>query len=692
MKLVPALLALCLGCAPISFAHAQNVPTSTDTATLPRDGEIALEGRVAALGDAQWTLEVTAFVNPNGQHATLAAPKLKTVIGAATELQIGELVTVVGTDKGATLQAREIIHRAQIAAPAPQKPVHPIAQPATATTVATSPASRPDLPPAFAAGDLSITPVQAGFDYSTNVFPGFQTVESTPVFTCTFSIKSTGATATTEEIAQRIVLRRIIGPQNQFVAPFAPYVRARIVKGQPDVVGFTDAGVDPNWDWIDMDVDVAAPPTAPVASGGAIELKDVELPALNQETPIDREFTSALGTQFRVVKIRRDKFGQVFVVVHHQKPAAPADLELSSYRLKFFDNQENSDSETKGDLNNGSLANGDDELFVTFDKNLTSLPNLRIEIQEKAPSLEDSSPVMRQRLRYDLKKLRATEIITPVQIDNAPRELGRAQSDEVEVRADSDGLKWSGRSEMMLMASKSAPANAQRGLRWSIMRGRAHFDNGAPDAELATTGSPMTHLWHSDGTPLSPGETIEVKSIQIPDGAQSYDLKFDLEGRVTTEEWFAREIEIPRDQTVATPPDDGEHGLILRKIQRFSAPNELPNYPEYLRSLWPNAGLALVFEANPQLINPEIFAGAFDAEDDQGRALKIGTLLQRSLYEGDMTRPANAQTRRFYTLIVGQTALDAKSIKVWLEVSERASDVDKVSLEMKNIAAKKFDK
>ena len=548
------------------------------------------------------------------------------------------------------------------------------------------------LPPQFTAGDLTITPVQAGFDYSSNVFPGFQTFERTPVFTCTFAVKSTDANATTEELARRGVLRRMIGPQNQFVAPFSLDTLARPIEGKPDLAGFTSAGVNPNWDWIDMDFDVVSPSKTASASGGKIELKDIELPAPGAETPINREFTGALGTKFRVVKIRRDAEGRTFVVVHHQKPAAPADLELAGYRLGFSINKEDENGSGGGGLSNGLSASGDNELSLSSDKTLTSLSSLRIEMEEKAPSLADRSNVTRQRLRYDLKRLRATEKMVPIQIDNAPVELGRAQSDAVEVRADSDGLSWSGNTVMLLMAAKSTPANAQRGLRWSIVGGKAHFDNGAPDAELQTSSGSMIYLWHSDGTPLSPGETVEQKSLKIPDSAKNYDLKFDLEGRVTLEEWFARDIEIPRSQTAATPTDDEEHGLILRKIQRFSAPDELANYPEWIRGGWPNAGLALVFEANPQLINPEIFTNCYDAEDDKGRELKTGTLIEKSLYNIDMT-DANSKFResKFYTLIVGEPAPDAKSIKVWLHLSERASNVDKASLEMKNVAVTRFN-
>ncbi len=685
IKIAPALLALSLCCAPIYCAHAQNAPATLATAALPRPGEIALEGRVAALGDRQFTLEVTAFVNPNGKRALLAAPKNKTIAldalsALAPALKIGETVSVLGINGADSLKARALVRARQIVGEAP------------VSSVASAALTAPWLP-AFVAGDLTITPVQAGFDYSTNVFPGVQTLEQTPVFTCTFGVKSAATGATTEEIARRIVLRRIIGPQNQFVAPFSLDILARPVEGQPNGrVGFTNAGVDPNWEWIDMDLDVIAPSTTERESGGKIELEDVALPAPGAETPIDRAFSGALGTQFRVVKIRRDEKGWTFVTVRHQKPAAPADLELASYNLKFSGAKAQSSSGGGGGLGNGFSASGENELLLSTDETLGDLSKLSIEIVEKAPSLADRAGVTRQRLRYDLKRLRATETMAPVALNHAPVELGRAQSGEVEVRAESDGLSWSGNTVMLLMAAKSAPANAQRGLRWNIASGQARFDNGAPDAELQTTSGAMINLWHSDGTPLLPGETIERKSLTIPAGAKTYDLKLNLEGRVTLEEWFALDIPIARDKKITKPTGDEEHGLILRKIQRFSAPDELANYPAWIRGQWPNAGLALVFEANPLLLSPEFFANAFDAEDDRGRELKTGTLIEQSLYNMDMT-DADSKFRqsKFHTLIVGQPAPDAQSIKVWLHLSERASNVDKAAIEIKNIAVTPFN-
>ncbi len=696
MKIECLWMGLLLCCLLGAVVRAQNSPPTPTTAptseSRPRAGEIALEGRVITLGQGQFTLEVTAFVNPNGKRATLAKPKSKTIlINNLPDLKIGEMVSVIGVNGGGTLKARVIARSAQkiIEAPVAVELTKKQFDQAKANLAA------PWLP-AFVAGDLTITPVQAGFDYSQNVFPGFRTFERTPVFTCTFRVESTDAKATTADIAQRIVLRRIVGPQNQFVEPFSLGRSATIVKdenGNPsNRAGFYSAGVDPNWEWIDMDLDTTSlQPPAAGEIGGKIELRNITLPEVGAEIPINREFTGALGTQFRVIKIRRDEKGQTFVVVHHQKPAAPADLEIASYSLGYSANKDDRKSSGGGGLMNGFSASGDNELSISSDKTLTSLDSLRIEMREKAPSLVNRARVTRQRLRFPLRRLRTIEKIAPVQIENAPVELGRAQSNDVEVRADSDGLSWSGSSVMLVMAAKSTPANAQRGLRWQIVGGKAHFDNGAPDAELQRTSSDMIYQWHSDATPLAPGETVEKKSLTIPSGAKSYDLKFDLEGRVTLDEWFARDLEIPQTKMVITPPDDGEHSLILRKIQRFSSPDELKNYPTWIRGQWPNAGLALVFEAHPLLINPEIFTNAFDAEDDQGRELKTGTLIEQSLYNIDMTQPANPQAKRFYTLIVGQPAPDAKRIKVWLHLKERASNIEKASLEMKHIAISKFD-
>ncbi len=90
MKIECLWMGLLLCCPLGAVVRAKNSATNLTLESRPRAGEIALEGRDIALGKEQFTLEVTAFRNPNGKRATLAKPKSKTIlINKVPDLKIG---------------------------------------------------------------------------------------------------------------------------------------------------------------------------------------------------------------------------------------------------------------------------------------------------------------------------------------------------------------------------------------------------------------------------------------------------------------------------------------------------------------------------------------------------------------------------------------------------------------------------
>ena len=667
MKLAPALLTLCLLYAPISVARAQNAPVPAASASLPRDGEIALEGRVAALGNGQWTLEVIAFTNPNGQRAVLKSSKTKTITSDATNLKIGALVTVIGVNDGATLRAREIIGAT------------PTDNTATPTDNAAKPTELEALPTVFRAGELTITPVQGDFDYVQRVFPDWSPLTTTPVFVCTFDVA--GATDIAQnDLWQRLVMRRIVGPQGQFVPPAPFSANAMSIKGKPNRVGFYNAAVDPNWEWIDVDLDVLpAPDDKP---GGQIVLKDLVLPAPGAQTPINREFTGTLGTRFTAVKLKRNEEGDLVLVVHHQRPAKPTDLELVSYHVSYGGKEMGL---TGGGLRDSRSPVGDNEIRLTAPEKATVLPQVELEIFENAPSMENRALVTHRRLRYALRK---NQIVAPFSLPNSTQPLGKGATGELSVRIDSDGLTSSPPGASLLVWTLAPSADTQRGVRWRVADGTATFDNGAPNAPVQQTMGSLYYRWHSDRTPLETGETIELKRVALPAGAKSYDLKLNLEGRMIIEDWFEREIPLPTDFAPLVPVDDEDHSLILRKVQRYSKTDN----PRIRWSNSPETGVALVFEFNPLMPDADYEAFAFDAEDDTGRKLKLDLNMDEKIPNGDRTAERNAPltsngNSKFYTLALSEPAQGAKSVRVWLRATESSHKVEKTTVEIKNVDA-----
>ena len=539
------------------------------------------------------------------------------------------------------------------------------------------------LPPAFTAGDLTITPVQAGFDYASRVFLGAPIGARTPIFTFTFRVASDKADA---EIGSRLVLRRMIGPQNQYVAPFELNKTALQNRERPDVYGFTNAEVDPNWEWVDVDLDVLPAPEK--RTSGQITIDEIQLPAPNGEVAVNRAFTGDLGTQFELVKIRRDAQGALALIIHEQRPAAIPDLEVADFTYSYQGATPNAGSHDGGELTDRFVDDGETEIPMYAGENETVLKNFELELFESAPSLQNRAQITRKRLRFPLQKLRATQTIAPLapgELPGAPKIAGSAQDEKVRVIAETDGFEG-GNTAGLTLWMQATPADTKRGVQWNIANGSAQFAPGGETAYLDFVFPDEAGFWHSDGTTRQPGETAEQRSLSVPPGAQSYNLQLDLQGRLTLEDDFTREIEVPRDNTPQTFADDEDkdHALILRKVQRFSRPEDLNN-----GRVWdglPKAGVLLVFEKNPVLPDSLLDMRAFDAEDDLGRAINRNVATENRLPIGDYSLARDEANDSFYSLILGAPAADAKSIRVWLGTVEKTDQGEETTLEIKNIA------
>ncbi len=567
--------------------------------------------------------------------------------------------------------------------------VAPLGQAAPA--VAAAPAAKATdaalLPPAFTAGDLTLTPVEAGFDYGRRVFPGAPIFYRVPIFTCTFRVAGAAPDAVYGSTAARIVLRRMIGPQGQFVEPFDLNHTALQNREQSDIYGFYNAKVDPNWDFVDVDVDVLPAPEKPTS--GKIKIDELTVPAPGGEVAINRQFVGDLGTKFDLIKMKRDDQGQMIMVVREERPAALPDLEIASFGFRYEGATPDSGRNGGGGLSDRFVNGGETEITLFGPEDLTTLKNFEFELFETAPSLQNRAAIKRQRLRFPLKELRAAQTIAPLaagELPGKPSVVGRARNEQVAVAVEYDGINRGDWKNLMIW-SQATPADTKRGLRWDIASGSARFAPGGQTADISTVYPPDISLWHSDGTTRQEGETTERRSVSAPSDAATYDLKLNMEGRLVLHDDFTREIIIPADNAPQTPVDDEEHSLILRTVQRFSSPTELGKEKNWAN--WPKAGVLLVFEKNPLLPGAEMEARAFDAEDNLGRALNRNIAIENTLFRGDLGRPYSDENfSKFYSLIVGAPAPDAKSLKVWLGVIEKAAQIEKTTLEIKAVPAK----
>jgi len=192
-------------------------------------------------------------------------------------------------------------------------------------------------------------------------------------------------------------------------------------------------------------------------------------------------------------------------------------------------------------------------------------------------------------------------------------------------------------------------------------------------------------LYHNDATPKTKGEARQVSTVETPPSANTFDLQLALVGRTAVEDSFERQFPTSALRASGAAIDKADGPLILRKARHFSRIDELPNPTSWLHTFWPAGGAALVFERNPALENGLFEARAFDAEDDAGRPIELASFDQNKLYPLDMTDKAH-DNGPFSTLIMAEPAPAAKSVKIWMTVSDATREARTTHVEIKGIA------
>ena len=660
-----------------AFPVAFSLPVRAQNAApiAMQSGEIALEGEVVSRTSTQFVLRVFAFQNPNGNRAQLPNPKNKIVFWPrAKTLVVGQKIRAIGRDGGSgrPLQARECAPLSNSQTTDTTAPVAPIAVEAPVSPY----------PASFRVGDLNAKVVWAGFDYPEEIgqFPAFERV---PMFGFVVELSGENAPISDEghkKAADNFQVRRWLGPQNQFIEVPHFSQKPGTVKGYPARFAFHHPDINPNWEWVETDLDLAAPQTTKPAS---LKIENLALPAIGAEATLQNRFVGPLGTKFSLEKIaRKDK--KITLFVRHERPEAPADLEIPSFGYSVRGDANISGG---GGLSNRGSKAGINEISINIPAQVTNIAELQIQMHESSRQSEKRDPNSRVRLRFPLQKLREIHTISPAKI--TPRTFGSARKDGVQITLESTGVDWGKTARGLVVWTQTPESDAKRGIIWQLESGSAKFNGDVPEVRLSRTTSSQRFQFHADGTPRAPRENVQHWGLSglpvLPNGEAPFaDLTLNLQGRAQISSDFEREIEIPLDGTLITPEDDGESALILRKVQRFFKPEDLPNYPKWIQNSWPNAGIALVFERNPLLPDAEFFVSCLDAEDDAGRELKRGILIEDSLYNIDFTDKLR-DNGKFYTLIVGAPAPEAQNVRVWLQTREKGREAKKLTLEMKGI-------
>ena len=641
----------------------------------PHPGESGLEGRVAALNGSRLTLHTTAFSNPNGHRALLPIPKDKLIIvpmGLPVALKIGDELLVVGRSAGdkVPLMARAL----RVLSPAPGVSTQPVTPKAPAT-------GAPSLLPApFKVGSWTVRVEKAGFDYVPRVLLHPWTTQQTPVFYAVFAVSGPNKQGAH---ASAFVVRRYVGPHGECIVPdsfFKEDVKAPQPDGDPRFVAWNNE-VDPSWEFVDLDLDFQNPDVpAPAKPEAKIELENLALPQnKGDETPLNREFTSSFGTRYRLLKMRRADDGKLEVVVSHIKPIEVPDLSIEGYSYST-DNTSGGGGIVPGAKRAG--REGEETLSLDLPAGQPTLAHLSLSMLESSPASQNRDAIGRVRLRFPVARLLRQN--PPPPLKSPLLRLAQGKAEDVQATLEPRGIQWDDHTAWMLAFAHGSAQDQKRGVKWTLTNGSAQVAGHNESFPIGFVGAegPEPFFWHTDASPIGQGETSREITAALPPNTDRFNMKLEFEGRTILDTPEARTLSLAMaDGPVATDPDE-QSPLVLRKIRRFSQPQDLGKSSAWMGGQWPDAGLALVFEVNPLLGDADVTPYCLDAEDDRGRPLHIGVVRGNALFQTDVTQsgPTN-----LYSLVVSAPAKDAKAITLWLHTTERGRAKRTQTVQLKDV-------
>ncbi|RYX82817.1 hypothetical protein EON83_17780 [bacterium] len=637
-------------------------------------GELRLEGRVVMIEPGRITITANAFVNSSGKRGQIEPPKTKVVLlptqDTLPDLKVGESIVATGRDGGTgqPLIAREVTRlqaEGTIQNTPPTTPQQAV-NPAQANNVLEF---KGGLTPGWKAGALDVRVEKAGFDYTTRFLPSsIGTLDKTPVFYSIFQIRGLAAQ---NEVKRRLIIRRLLGPHSEYVKPSGLNVAELRAKDGAARVVFWSAQIDPTWEFADMDIDTNFNEKLADWQGAEMVFDTLPLPK-EGEVALQKEAISSFGTRYKALKIKKFRGGDWQLVVSHERPEKPLDLEITGFSYQA------GVTSGVGGLFNRNAMRAEHELLLSQPATATEVKNIVFRFNELSRSMAKRDSITRRRVRFPLSDL--LQQAPPAPLDTSETVLAQATEGPVTAQLESQGLRWGQDNAGALLFMKATPSDAKRGVQWTIQKG-TQTQPGQQDGKNIHMLEPnFNALWHADATPKTAAENVQGMLLQVNPNNPKADTEFQLEGRPVLTTFFERSIEIPLKVGEVEAQDDGEGTLILRKVHRFARPEELKKYSNTLRSNWPSSGIALLFEANPLLGDAAFTPLCVEAEDDLGRSLQIS-----SQYKGIMDRVDGNGAGAMYLLGLGEPAPDAKSIKIWFSTEEKGNSIRKQTIRLKDV-------
>lgn len=641
------------------------------TASIPRAGEIALDGTVESLDVIQntLTLRATSFSVGSGATKKLAQPKLKAIgLGEATQwlessglknLSLGDLdkgmeIRVVGREiAGKTFAARLVSWRA----PAPQLPLDPL----------TPRVKAPFLPAPQTQKGITLRVIDAGWmslaqmwSWESNRRPLFYFAYNLPGAS---DGQPDSAGWVTSVAARGTKLLRVSGPNGEPVSVSSSGMMEREGGGY----GATRAalsGVRPAWKHIVAEfetLDPAAPADASGEFNSVVTFDKVPVPPQNGEKTAvaDQEKTTMRGSKIRLQSVRIEKpaggdKGRTFFDFVITPSAKVADMKVNLDLDKMRDGDENV-------WNYNSWGSGGSEVHVDAvpgESDRFMAPSIKV--RETAPSLKKRD--WYRQFRVEVPVASFLQFMTP-QSGALPPIRAEAKAFTLEIEAGNaretgtwDGVAW----------IKNRDAVADTSERWIVreVRGRA----AGKTTEGSTAESEYNRQFmRMNGAPAAADEQSNNLAMFFNERPEKFDLELKVEkaNRLENFDWLRR-VPLPAPGE-SLDIHDGQFetdSVCLRRVFWIQPGTELPGLSPGARASFAGANLAVVFETLPTYPGANVEIPLFTVQDDKGQKLDVSQWTPR----GDVGRAGTENSRQRTIIFAAPPA--GKNLDLWFHTVE----------------------
>ena len=496
-----------------------------------------------------------------------------------------------------------------------------------------------------------------------------------PAFVALFEAKSA---AHPEPVKWNLNLRaRVFSPQD---VPLSTQLSGRSV---------ICPSVNPAWPFVWVEFygrdPFAADGLSPQTANGEINqdfVLDLPKPEEGKELVIDKEFTSDIGSTFKVEKLkfsRENERNLIKVSVSWKAPADAPEAILRANQVRVLDTNGKPIPGGSG----GGVGRDNGEFTVYFDELPTGDTwHLRFGLQQNLASRAVANGRFKVRIKVPLD---AKNVVVPTDAgaQKPAKFAGEGFAGRIENAGMFSGPQWMGR----LWIEGTNDTNVfwkPKSIGFFLPDGTAFKGNAS--------GQPSQPFFHRDGTPAQKGEWAQQLMAMMPKAEvrpTTLSADIELEARRTVDSDFIVKAAIPKPGETLQLNEDAQTqngaSLTLVAARFYRTVAEVPGvrFPEQI----PARGVALVFRGTPVSQNPATYYVLSDgqrgfARDGEGRPLD-GALGVR--WQDSNALEVHTAAQGFFTAFVPAPAPDATEIEIAAFLHEESEPIKTATVRVENV-------